>query len=449
MTDNVLHPHAVEMKKDEQISPEFSDDALALEFVEKNASELRYVAKWGSWLRWDENVWREDSTLKVFDEVRRLCRGAALEANTANKKIASKQTVAAVEFLSRSDSRVAAVTDQWDANPFLLNTPDGTIDLRTGENRPNNWADFITKATSVSPEGDCPQFIAFLDRITGGDKELQDYLQRVFGYCLTGSTQEQAMFFFYGTGANGKSTLLEVMSGIMADYFTGAAMETFVASKTDRHPTELAKLRGARFVAAVETDEGRCWSESRIKALTGGDTISARFMRGDYFDYKPDFKLIIAGNNKPRMKAVDEAMRRRFNLVPFTVTIPKGERDTELGKKLKAEWPGILQWAVEGCIDWQERGSLAPPKCVVEATAEYLDSEDTMATWLAECCDVDRAKADSSTTLYESWKAWTASANEQCDSQKAWSQKMETRGFEKEHKRAGARFFRRGGKSAE
>ncbi len=423
------------------VSPEFSDDALALEFVEKNARELRYVAKWGAWLRWSGSVWAEDSTLSVFDAVRRLCRSAALEANTANKKIASKQTVAAVEFLSRSDSRVAAVTDQWDANPFLLNTPDGTLDLRTAEERPSNWADFITKTTSVSPGGGCPQFIAFLGRITGGDKELQAYLQRVFGYALTGSTQEQAMFFFYGTGANGKSTLLEVMSGIMADYFTGAAMETFVASRTDRHPTELAKLRGARLVAAVETDEGRRWSESRIKALAGGDVISARFMRGDYFDYRPEFKLIIAGNNKPRMKTVDEEMRRRFNLVPFAVTIPKDERDPELGEKLKTEWPGILQWTIEGCIDWRERGSLAPPKCVVEATAEYLDSEDTMATWLAECCDVDRAKTDNSTTLYRSWKAWADRSNEYCGSQKGFSQKLQARGFEKDGTRTGAQFI--------
>ena len=273
----------------------------------------------------------------------------------------------------------------------------------------------------------------FLDRIAGGDKELQRYLQRVFGYALTGSTQEQAMFFFYGTGANGKSVLLNTISRILGDYTTGAPTETFTASKitSDRHPADLAKMRGARLVTAVETEEGRFWAEAKIKALTGGDKITARFMRGNYFDFTPAFKLVIAGNHKPRIKTVDEAIRRRFNLVPFAVTIPDKEQDPELDDKLMGEWPGILQWMVDGCIEWQELGTLAPPQSVLDATAEYLEGEDAMASWLDECCDVDPAKADNSTTLYESWKAWADHSNEYCGTHRNFSQKLEVRGFER------------------
>jgi len=319
--------------------------------------------------------------------------------------------------------------------------PDGTIDLRTGEKRDNDPSDYMTKTTVVAPGGDCPLFMEFLDRITDGNNELQDFLQRIFGYSLTGSIQEHALFFFYGLGGNGKSVLVETVSGILGDYTEVAPVETFTASKSERHPTELAKLRGARLVTAIETEEGRYWAEAKIKTLTGGDKITARFMRGNYFDFVPAFKLVIAGNHKPRIKTVDEAIRRRFNLVPFTVTIPPEERDLNLGEKLKAEWPGILQWMIAGCMEWQKLGGLNAPQSVLDATAEYLEGEDAMAAWIDEECELDPRKADSSTTLYESWKAWADKAGEWSGSQKQFSQKMVERGFEKKKMRRGAQFM--------
>jgi putative DNA primase/helicase len=282
------------------------------------------------------------------------CRASAEEFDYKTAiKIASAKTISAVESLARSDRRLAATVDQWDADPWLLNTPDGVVDLKTGILRPHRIEDYMTKITAIGPGGNCPLFLAFLDRIMSGDHEVISYIQRVFGYGLTGEIIEHALFFWYGTGANGKSVLLSTVSGLLGDYHTAAPIETFTVSNSDRHPTDLAGLRGARLVSASETEEGRRWAEAKIKQLTGGDRIAARFMRQDFFTYQPAFKLIIAGNHKPSLRSVDEAIRRRFHLVPFAVTIPEHERDLELTKKLKAEWPGILAWIIQGCVEWQ------------------------------------------------------------------------------------------------
>jgi putative DNA primase/helicase len=201
------------------------------------------------------------------------------------------------------------------------------------------------------------------------------------GYALTGVTREHALFFLYGTGANGKTTFLNTIISAAGDYHRNAPIEAFTDSNTDRHPTELAGLMGARLVTAVETEEGRRWAESKIKALTGGDKISARFMRQDFFAYTPQLKLIIAGNHRPGLRSVDEAIRRRFHLIPFSVTIPPEERDAELPTKLQAELPGVLAWMIEGCLEWQRIG-LAPPASVAKATEEYLGAEGTLTAWI-------------------------------------------------------------------
>jgi putative DNA primase/helicase len=261
-----------------------------------------------------------------------VCREAAAECVKPSiaAAIASAKTVAAVERLARSDRCIAATVDQWDSDPWLLNTPVGALDLRRGDSCRRRPQGYFTKSTAVGPRGECSLWRTFLERITDGNEELERFLQRMAGYCLTGSTREHALFFLYGTGANGKSVLLNTLSGILGDYARSAPIETFTASNVERHPTDLASLRGARLVMAVETEEGRRWAESRIKVLTGGDKIAARFMREDFFEFIPQFKLIIAGNHKPGLRSVDEAIRRRFHLVPFTVTIPEEERDETL-----------------------------------------------------------------------------------------------------------------------
>jgi putative DNA primase/helicase len=211
-----------------------------------------------------------------------------------------------------------------------------------------------------------------------GDPELISYVQRVCGYCLTGSIREHALFFLHGNGGNGKSSFLSVLAGILGSYHKTAGIETFTASRFSSHPTELAGLYGARLVTSIETEQGRSWAESRICTLTGGDKISARFMRMDFFEFTPGFKLMIAGNHKPRLR-VGDAIRRRFQMLPFSVKIENPDRD--LPDKLKAEWPAILNWMVAGCGEWQRRG-LDPPKRVIETTNKYLEAEDSIGLWL-------------------------------------------------------------------
>lgn len=302
------------------------------------------------------------------------------------------------------------------------------IELRSGVARPSRPEDYATKSTAVAAGGDCPLWLAFLDRVTGGDGELQAYLQRVAGYCLTGITSEHVLFFLHGYGANGKSVFLNTLMGVWGDYAVVAQMETFVETHNDRHPTELAFLRGARLVIAQETEQGRRWAESKIKVLTGGDPITARFMRQDFFTFTPQFKLMIAGNHKPALTSVDEAIRRRIHLIPFTITIPPDERDPQLADKLRAERAGILAWAVEGCLEWQRIG-LAPPEAVRAATDEYLAEEDVFSSWIAECCATGKDHWEKFQVLWNGFKAWAERANERPGTRKAFAQTLKSHGF--------------------
>jgi len=421
--------------------PEYTDESLALRFTERHKDRLRYVAAWGKWLIWTGAVWRFDETIQSFDFARAICREASAECNDerVSPALASAKTVAAVERLAKADRRHAATVDQWDADPWLLNTPAGVVDLRTGQMRPHCPDDHMTKITAIAPGGDCPLWIKFLGEITAADTELQAFLQRFSGYGLTGITREHAMAFGYGTGANGKGVLLNTLTGIMGGYATVAPMETFTASQSDRHPTDLAMLRGARLVTAQETEEGRRWAESKIKALTGGDPITARFMRQDFFTFQPAFKLFIAGNHKPGLRGVDEAIRRRLNLIPFLVTIAADKRDPKLADKLKDEWPGILQWMVDGCLAWKAKG-LAAPAAVVVATDDYMATEDALSTWIKERCKAIGYGGTESSVLFADWRRWALAAGEDPGSQKRFSQALEAKGYTKDPKARHATF---------
>jgi putative DNA primase/helicase len=253
-------------------APPFSQEAIALVFADKYAAELRYVAKWGTWLRYRGTRWEIDETYDIFSLARKLWRQIALTTQGKEAKdIASASTVAAVERLARSDRRIAATVDQWDADPWLLNTPAGVVDLRTGKMRKHKAEDYLTKITAVAPKGKCLKFRKFLKRIFTGDAAMIKYMQRVLGYGLTGKTNEHALFFCYGTGANGKGVLFNTARGIWGSYHQTAALTTFTASRNEQHPTELAMLRGARLVTCTETEEGARWAETKIKTLTGGD----------------------------------------------------------------------------------------------------------------------------------------------------------------------------------
>jgi putative DNA primase/helicase len=423
-------------------APTFSEEDLALRFKARHVDGLRYVAAWNRWLSFDGTKWNFDDTRETWSLARQLCREVATTVNKPKdaKAIASAKTRAAVVSLAGEDRALAATVGQWDADPWLLNTPGGVVDLRTGQLRKHRLDDYMTKCAAVTPDGDCPTPIwdAFLTRATNSDAELQSYLIRVSGYGLTGITDEHAMFFNYGEGGNGKGVYMRTLTGIANDYARVTPIETFTDSSMDRHPTELAALRGARIVTSVETEEGRRWAESKIKALTGGDTISARFMRQDFFDYRPQFKLMISGNHKPSLRSVDEAIRRRMNLIPWNVVIPEAERDIRLGEKLRPEWPGILARMIEGCIEWQRIG-LAPPKAVVDATDQYLGAEDLFTQWLEDCCIVGPSEWAPFDSLFGCWQEWMETHGEHSGTARRFSQKLDMK-FRRE-KHAGRRGF--------
>lgn len=409
---------------------DLTEDGLARWFA-RAWPDYRRVARWGQWLKFDGRRWSEDATMNVFSDIRDFLRVRATHEtdNDAQRtRLRSAQAVAAVERLAQSDRGYAATVDQWDTDPWLLNTPGGILDLRTGVLRAHDRDAYMTKLTAVTPTGDCPNWLSFLKDVTAGDTDLMAFMQRMAGYCLTGSTQEHALFFLYGTGGNGKSVFLNTLANALGDYARVAPMEAFTETTGERHPTDLAMLQGARLAVAQETDEGRRWAEARIKALTGGDPITARFMRQDFFTYQPSFKLVIAGNHKPRISAVDEAMRRRLYLVPFTVTIPPERRILGLAETMRAEWPGILNWVVAGCLDWQAQG-LAAPESVRAATDDYFVNQDTFADWLTEKCETGLTCWEVPTRLYRSWAAFAEAGRERPGRKAEFADRLAARGF--------------------
>lgn len=404
-----------------------TEDGVALAFASKHANDLRYCHHAGRWFVWTGSRWRREETRLAFHWARDLCR--ALNPN-AEFKLARAATAEAVERFARADRTFAVTSEVWDADPFLLGTPGGVVDLRTGVLRAADRADYITRQTAVAPDrdGGHPLWTRFLDEATLGDQGLQRFLRQVAGYCLTGDTREHALFFVYGPGGNGKSVFLNVLAGVMGDYAATAAMDSFTASGTGRHPTDLAMLQGARLVSASETEEGQPWAESRIKQMTGGDPIRARFMRQDFFEYRPQFKLVIVGNHKPVLRNVDAAARRRFNIVPFVHTPEAPDRTLEV--RLADEWPAILAWAVEGAVDWQRNG-LVRPAVVADATDEYFTEQDTVRHWAAECCDTGgRNLSDSTANLFASWSAYAMANGEKPGSTKWFSQILQRHGFQ-------------------
>lgn len=362
--------------------------------------------------------------------MRTTCRLAASGCDLPGdvKRLGSWKTIQAVERIAASDPAVAVTQAAFDADPMLLNTPSGVINLETGEVDPCSPEFLMTKIAGAASGGLCPRWITFLAEITGGDREMQAYLQRAAGYWLTGSTEEQAFFFLHGDGANGKSVFVDTLAAALGTYSRAAPFETFAATSHPGHPTDLAGLAGARLVIVSETERGRAWAETRIKAVTGGDVITARFMRGDFFDYRPTFKLVIAGNHLPRITSFGEAMRRRLQLIPFKVTIPEGKRDPRLKEIFHGELGGILSWMIEGCADWRARG-LAPPVEVRKAAEEYFEDEDVVGQWLEERCEPVDGQVATSAELFKDWSAYAEAAGHPVGSQKSLGEELSQRGF--------------------
>jgi putative DNA primase/helicase len=439
-------PRAVESAKEKLARTvgnlNLTDDALALEMGRAWESDSRYCAEWGKWLFWHGDRWEVDRIKWHLTRTRAWMRAKEASIVASRPAMARKaaalrddSAIYAIDRLVTSNAELATTADAWDTDPMLLGGP-MTVNLRTGKPRAPQPQDFILKRAACAPSCEPPAlWLRCLKTWTNGDRDLQSYLQRFCGYLLTGSVEEEMFAFLYGLGKNGKTKFVETIKGIMGDYATTIGSEVLMWSSYERHPTEIATLRGIRLAVASEVEKGRTWAENRIKQLTGGDTLQARFMRQDFFTFKPQFKLLVVGNNKPSLRAVDEAIRRRLHLVPFTVTIPEAERDPHLAKKLEREWPQILGWMIDGCLAWQERG-LDAPEIVQAATTEYLTAEDSFERWRDDCTTPDPNAWEPSSDLWDSWKTWASNAGEFVGSQKAFANALVEHGFNPHRKNA-------------
>jgi putative DNA primase/helicase len=301
---------------------------------------------------------------------------------------------------------LAVGPEELDTDPWLFNVENGTVDLRTGEIREHRKEDFITKLAPVAfdPDAACPRWRAFLETTFAGDAELIGYMQRLVGYCLTGATEEHILPFLHGNGANGKSTFCETVLKLMGpDYAMKAAPDLLMARRGEAHPTDRADLFGKRFVACIETEEGRRMAEALVKELTGGDRVRARRMREDFWEFTPTHHVWLAGNHKPTVRGSDHGIWRRIKLIPFDVVIPEAEQDKKLPAKLAHELPGILNWAIEGCLDWQRDG-MREPQVVRVATAGYSAEMDEVGQFLAEHCEEGPGFLTPAAELYQRFR---------------------------------------------
>lgn len=442
----------------------FSDAHLANIIVQKYSHRLRYCPERGCWLAWDGRRWKEDSSGEASYLAGLLCQTMShmaldiianpVKAEATATRLASTATRNAVLNYAQSYPAMQVPQSQLDFDPYLLNTPGGVVDLRTGKLRASDPAQYMTRITSTAPDFDMPTPLwdAFLDECTASDRQLQLYLQRLIGYALTGLKTEHNLAFLYGSGGNGKGVFLNTIAGILDEYAKAASMDTFTAAKFDRHPTDMASLAGARLVTAQETQEGRSWDEQKVKMLTSTDKVQARFMREDFFEFVPTFKLVFAGNHKPEIRNLDDAMRRRFHLVPFTIK-PK-KVNSLLQDQLKDEWPGILAWAIRGSRMWLDKG-LAPPPSVIDATQEYFDEEDPIGQWIKDRVVFDDASTEMVPfqNIYDNFNEWCGENGERVKSPKAFSRALVDRGrFRRErnkHARGFSGFLLRGGPGSE
>lgn len=414
--------------------PFITEIRVAHAFAKAYSDRVRFAHDVGSWYVWTGTRFERTGKDLVPHWAALFAQEAAGGADAGVKKASEKSNfVRGVLTLAKADPHIAAEAVKWDADPLVAGTPEGIVDLRTGELRRATPAEGVTRQLGASPSYDpwCPRWLQFLNEATGGDASMIRFLQQFIGYSLTGSTKEHALLFLYGGGGNGKGVLLNIVSRLLGDYATTADMATFIDNKYEGHSTSLAMLHGARLVTASETQQGRAWNEARVKAVTGGDPITARFMRADNFTFKPAFKLVIAGNHKPLLRNVDDAARRRFAMVPFNRKPQRVDRDLEA--KLWEEAPGIMRWAIDGCLDWQRNG-LVKPAAVIRETEAYFETQDVFTQWLDERIEPCATGFISSAELFASWAGRAKSANEDAGVQRGLSDRLIAKGFETDKK---------------
>ena len=424
-----------------------TDIANARRIALSHGASVNYTVESG-WLVWDGRRWAEDSKdvriqaiakqcmEAIFDEIREAPERDKMMAHA--KRSQSRSSIENAIALLRSEPGILAELTDFDADPWLLNVLNGTLDLRTAELRPHERKDRITKLASIRYDASatCPEWEAFLRRITNKSEGLYDYLRRFVGYLLTGVTSEQVLHFLFGIGANGKTVFCEVVAALLDEYAIIVSPEMVMARRHGGIPNDIARLRGARSALMNETSQGSRFDEAKLKDLTGGDTLNARFLHREFFNFRPTHKLVIRGNHRPAIRGTDEGIWRRLRLLPFTVQIPEHEQDRRLGEKLRDELPGILRWAVEGCVEWQ-RGGLRPPDCVMEAVRAYREESDTLGRFIGECCEVLPLGDVRSSDFYRLYREFAERAGERAMPSKDLPAEMQRRGFEWKRTKSG------------
>lgn len=384
--------------------------------------------------------------MSIYEEVSDLADAkdrATLQRHAVLSEQASRIT--AMLALARSEPGIPIRQDELDRDAWTLNCANGTLDLKTGQHFPHRREDLTTRCltTNFLPKVGCPHWQSFLGRIMDGNKDLIAFVQRAVGYSLTGSTSERCMFILYGGGKNGKTLFCEALRLLLGDGYTARTpTQTLMAKRGETIPNDVARLRGVRLVTASETSDGHRLDEALIKDITGGDKLAARFMRGEWFEFSPTFKIFLSTNHKPRVMSNDDAIWDRLRLVPFLIRIPEEERRPmeEMLRDFQEEMPGILNWALQGCLEWRRHGLGEPPEVRI-ATADYRCEQDTLGEFLAECCVLQRDAQVSSHALYDEYRRWATEAGERVLPHKRFSQAIEHRGtqhgIQKQHTRQG------------
>jgi putative DNA primase/helicase len=428
-----------------------TDAGNALRLVKLFGSNIRYVYEFNSWIYWDGVRWLTDNDGHMYRLAKETARSIAQEAANENDesrrrslmqhalKSENKQQLDSMVQVAKTEEGVTISQVELDQDKYLLGTPNGVVNLKTGGLIDNSKNSMITKqaGTAYDRNAKCPKWLKFVDEITDGNKELANYLKRIVGYSLTGDTREHKLFFLHGFGANGKSVFVTTIQDLLGDYSMQTPVSTIMTKGRGSINNDIARLRGARFVATTETEEGSRFNESEVKLIIGGDIIAARFLHQNYFEYKPQFTLWISGNHKP-VPGDSYSIWRRIILIPFDVRFSGDKKDKGLARKLRGELPGILNWAVEGCLEWQDKG-LKTPQVILDATKDYQTEMDRINSWMQDCC-IDKASNHCSTTasdLYQSYKGWADDNGEWRMNQRILGTKLAERGLQKRRESRG------------
>jgi putative DNA primase/helicase len=420
-----------------------TDTGNAKIFAMQYGADVRYCKQIG-WFVWDGRRWQRDDTKAI----EALAKQTVLDCYSSLPGVAdqdlrekafkhlvkseSAKSIAAMLALAESELGISIGVGQLDQDQYLFNVLNGTINLHTGELRDHHRGDHITRLAPVNyhAQAQCPRFEKFLAEIFQGNQDLIRFVRQYFGYCLTGSTQEQCFTIFYGCGANGKSTLCKTIQRILGDYASQSPMETFLIKYGGGIPNDIARLHSARTVFAAESEDGQRLAESLVKQLTGGDLISARFLHHEFFEFEPRFKLILSTNHKPAIRGTDQAVWRRIRLVPFNKAFPPEQQDKGLLAALWQERDGIFAWIVRGLQDWQAHGLITPAE-VAEATQDYREDQDVIGQFLDECVYETMISALPCQKLYRIYVWWAKKRGEYVHNDRRFQAAITERGVKR------------------